>query len=175
MMIRVKKRRNNSGEELSYAYLVENKWTSKGSRQRVKEYLGKVCFFDKKDMMFNGNIKDISYKEAAKELVKWELSKHGFKEKEGIFALNDIFASIGDAKDDNKINVYKKIKNNEMSCVLAFNEGFLCDFTIKRLLEFNEKGSEKEVGLKLAKCFVEAGIDVPKDVFIECFEKVYGK
>ncbi|MBI2128967.1 hypothetical protein HYU07_01895 [Candidatus Woesearchaeota archaeon] len=167
MIIRIKKRKNKAGEELSYAYLVENKWTYKGPRQKVMKYLGKVCFFDKKDLMFKGDIKDIGHKELIKELVKWELRKHGFDEKEGFFASNGIFF------ENNEI--YKKQANKKISCVLALNEGFLCGFTIKRLLEFNEKGSEKEVGLKLAKCFVEAGIDVPKDVFIECFEKVYGR
>ncbi|MDO8740662.1 MAG: hypothetical protein Q7J54_03780 [Candidatus Woesearchaeota archaeon] len=167
MIIRVKKRKNKAGEELSYAYLVENKWTSKGPRQTVRGYLGKVCFFDKKELMFNGNTKNIGYKELIKVLAKWELRKHGFDEKEEVFASNGIFF------ENNEI--YKKQANKKIRCVLAFNEGFLCDFTIKRLLDFNEKGSEKEVGLKLAKCFVEAGIDVPKDVFVECFEKVYEK
>lgn len=167
MIIRVKKRKNKAGEDLSYAYLVENKWTPKGPRQKVMGYLGKVCFFDKKDLMFNGNSENIGYNEIVKELVKWELKKHGFDEKEGVFASKGIFF------ENNEI--YKKQANKKISCVLAFNEGFLCDFTIKRLLDFREKGSEKEVGLKLAKCFVEAGIDVPKDVFIECFEKVYRK
>lgn len=169
MIIRIKKRKNKSGEELSYAYLVENKWTSKGPRQKIKKYLGRAYFFNKKDLVFGADIGNMNYGETVKELVKWELRKRSFSEKEGFFALNDIFASI----DLNKIKTYKKIKNKEISCVLAFNEGFLCELTIKKLLGFNEKGEEREVGLKLAKCFVEAGIDVPKDVFIECFEKVY--
>ena len=64
------------------------------------------------------------------------------------------------------------IKNKKI--VLAMNEGFFCNETISRLFG-NFYGTEKEVGLKLANAFVEAGLKVPKEIFIGVFEKIVGR
>ena len=47
---------------------------------------------------------------------------------------------------------------------MRINEGFLNSFTLGRL--FNPKSGESYY---LAKCFIEAGIEIPKEVFVGIF------
>ena len=42
MFIRIKNIKAKNGDAYPYMYLVESKWTTKGCRQRVKAYLGRV-------------------------------------------------------------------------------------------------------------------------------------
>lgn len=131
------------------------------------------------------------------DLVMVELINHGFKEygeylvKESIcfntknnhFFINNSYnqnnkLSIKDINkdiiNDNADNL-KKIKNDANAkdkIVLEINDGFLCSETISRLIHGYFEGSSKEVGYKLAKAFVEAGLKVPKEVFVEFFKKV---
>ncbi len=74
--------------------------------------------------------------------------------------------------NDKNINNKKLIKTKKI--VIAMNEGFFCNETVKKLYG-SFYGTEKEVGLKLAKAFVEAGLKVPEEVFIGVFEKVISK
>lgn len=83
--------------------------------------------------------------------------------------------------DENINENEKSISNNQKSIniknkkiVIAMNEGFFCNETIKTLFG-NFYGTEKEVGLKLANAFVEAGLKVPEEIFIGVFEKVISK
>ena len=55
---------------------------------------------------------------------------------------------------------------------IAMNEGFLTNYAIKKILRF-EAFDEEEDGYLLAKIFVEAGINIPKEVFVGFFKKVY--
>lgn len=157
--IRVKK---INGKE--YAYLVENKWykrgfkrKGRGPRQKVGKYLGKVYSFTKADNIgffeFNkidnveSYIKSNAREQIIRELVEWELARHNISKEEFTIDFSSKIVSKGK----------KKVS-------LRINEGFLNSFTLARL--FNMKRNE---GYYLAKCFVEAGIEIPKEVFVGLF------
>ena len=149
--LRVKKIKGNE-----YAYLVVNKWTDKGPRQEVKRYLGRVHRFDG-----NGgssvNFDLDGKKEFLVGLVNFELSKIGKK----------IFDE-GIEFDGGKLRFLKGKKN----CVLGLNEGFMCDYTLGRILRFRKTDDIEVDSVKLAKFFIEAGFEVPKEAFIEYFERI---
>ena len=65
---------------------------------------------------------------------------------------------------------YKLIKDSK-KVAIKINEGYLCNYTLSRLINFKIKEDE-EVGLVLAKVFVDAGINIPKDLFVKVFEKI---
>ena len=156
--------KNIAGKE--YAYLVENKWykrrhkgKNKGPRQKVSKYLGRVYRFNKeKDLDFFSfkNINNLEQylrnnsnnkNQIFRDLVEWELFRHGINKEE--FTIN--FSN-------------KKILNGKREVSLRINEGFLNSCTLGRL--FNLKSGESYY---LAKCFIEAGIEIPKEVFVGVF------
>lgn len=167
--IRTKKIKKKSGNCYEYAYLVENKWrkrlkgSKKGARQKVKAFLGRVYslnLVNDRNFSEHYNIKDIdeyvkenSLSKITKDLVLWEFFKHDVKD----VAVD--FEEIILRKDKNKI-------------VLRMNEGFLCDCTLKKLLNFKFKEDEYDAGVVLAKVFVEAGIKIPRELFVKVFEKI---
>ena len=182
MFIRIKKIRKKD-KVYQYAYIVENRWRKrpkrgrKGARQKVKGYLGRVYFPDKqesKDFFEHYNINDIegyvkdnkhNRTRIVNELVKLELINHGFKEKEGILFFNSIFFDIGN-NELHSINE-KNIKNKKV--VLKINDGFMCNETINKLV----KGSfGDETGYEFAKAFVDAGINIPKELFVKLYESM---
>lgn len=159
--IRIKKIGGNE-----YAYLVENKWykrkvkgKGKGSRQKVSKYLGRVHSFDKVNNGDFFNFKSIDDLEQylknndknkiIHDLVEWELFRHNIDNKE-------FFIDF-----DNK----KLLKHNK-EVSLKINEGFLNSHTLGRL--FNLRAGDSYY---LARSFVEAGIEIPKEVFVGIFGK----
>jgi len=157
--IRVKKINGNE-----YAYLVENKWykrgfkgKGKGPRQKVGKYLGKAYYFNKgQDIDFftfkkienlEEYLKNNAREKIIRELVEWEVFRHNIDKSRFTIDLSD-----------------KKITANNKEVSLKMNEGFLNSFTLSRL--FNMRSNE---GYYLAKCFVEAGIEIPKEVFAGLF------
>jgi hypothetical protein len=84
MFVRIKKIKKNK-----YAYLVNNKWTKKGTRQKVSKYFGRVYepekikfksyydFIDNDDELIN----KLSTKELVQSLIGWVLHSHGFSNK----------------------------------------------------------------------------------------------
>ena len=148
----------------AYAYLVENKWykrgfkgKGKGPRQKVSMYLGRVHYFNKgQDIDFfsfkkienlGEYLKNNARGKIIRELVEWELFRHNIDKSQFAIDLNN-----------------KKIMANNREISLKMNEGFLNSFTLARL--FNMRSND---GYYLAKCFVEAGIEVPKEVFVGMF------
>lgn len=169
MFLRTKEVKNNK-----YCYLVENKWKkNKGSRQETKEYLGPVEELEtKNDKSFyefysienlNNFLENKSKEELLKKLVFWELNKAGFEEKTDYFI------------NENNIRVDKDslgpVKNGK-DYVLSINEGYLCGFTIERIKDFEATGDIEKDSQKLARFFVDAGIEVPEKVLIGFYEKV---
>lgn len=152
--IRIKKIK---GKE--YAYLVQNEWTINGSRQRVKAYLGRVI----KPYRQKETTQDISnkeYKQAVLALIKQELQNHGFNESLEL--------------EKAKVNLEeKKTTNENRKAVIALNEGFICEHTIKEALEIQPTGYEEDAGTQLAKTLLELGLRLPKDTFVQLFEKIY--
>ena len=152
-----------------YAYLVENKW-KQGSRQKVKGYLGRVHRFDKAKsddfLEFKGienvseYVKTSENKKIISDILDWEFFKHGIDNKDFSVNLEDF-------------SVTSKGKN----VCIKINEGYLCSRTLKGLVEFKAKVDEdiRELSFRLGRAFVEAGVEVPEEVFIGLFEKVKGK
>ncbi len=149
--IRVKKVKN-----FEYAYLVENVWRKrlKSTRQKVRQFLGRVYNLELKDdkefFEDEGYVGNNNYKQIVKDLVEFELLKHDAQ----------FFV-------DFEKNLVLK---NGRKVALQMNEGFLCNYTLKNLANFRLSG--EEAGYSLAKAFVEAGIKVPQELFVKIFEKL---
>lgn len=163
--LRIKKINNTK-----YAYLVDNKWYKRktkrkgtGPRQKVKKYLGRVYSFDKvidNEFLNYIEIKDLNEylinnekSKVIKDLINWELYRH----------------NIG-----NEFNidfVKKKVLKQKKGVSLAMNEGFLNSYTLAKLLNF-KMSEDEESGFMFAKAFVEAGIQIPKDVFVGIFKNL---
>jgi hypothetical protein len=176
----VKKIGKKGGQKYEYAYLVENKWRKRlgkgrrGSRQKVSKYLGRVLRFEKiKDAAFLGFLNIANFEEYTKktkreiigDLVRYELFLRGFEIKENL------------AEKEGVIFDFKKLKVFDSSMderiVIEMNEGFLCNYTIGKLPNFKpEDDDEHIVGIKLAKAFLEAGLNVPKEIFVDYFGKI---
>ena len=142
-----------------YAYIVENKWKRKTSRQKVKGYLGRAYRFSLKnnvDFLVYFKIENVQNyiqnndkNKIINDLVEWELFKFEISREEFSIDLNNT-----------------NIKKNKKNVALLVNEGFMCNFTLKNLLDFKVEGDEQADGYRLAKAFVEAGIKVPQEIFI---------
>ena len=169
-----------SGNE--YAYLVENKWykrrhkgKNKGPRQKVSKYLGRVYSFNKTeniDFLTFKKINDLEQylknnnkQKIFRDLVDWELWRHSINKEEFIIEYNNkkIIKNARKPTDNSdSVSGTNSVGNKEVS--LRINEGFLNSFTLARL--FNLRAGDSYF---LAKCFVEAGIEIPKDVFVGVF------
>lgn len=147
-----------------YGYLVENNWTSRGSRQKVVAYLGKIIKPVKTADIQTPEIKELSYSDAIRAIAKWTLLQHRFQEgTQSILMQNTVLADIGEGKFLNKNN----------PAVIAMNEGFLCNHTFEQALGFiPSSGTEEIIGKELANILLEAGLSVPHDVFVQVFEKI---
>ena len=145
-----------------YAYAVENKWRKKGARQKVKHYLGKVHQFTlTKEIEFfaRWNIKEEQKEEFLKthtarqlihEIVDWEFGRHAVQ---------------GFDVDLEKGALTKEGK----PASIEMGEGMLNSYTLKQLLFFAAEGNEQQDGYRLAKAFVEAGVQGPQGVFFLIF------
>ncbi|MBW2992625.1 hypothetical protein KY345_05400 [Candidatus Woesearchaeota archaeon] len=169
-----------------YAYLVQNNWRKgkirkrKGVKQKVKAYLGRVYrlvrekdidFWQTVDSEPETYLRLATKKKILHDLIRFELLKHGFvnvkedalKKDSGEWMRGDIRISINKKKIVNKLN---------SKCVLAINEGYLCGYMLKKLFNYDVKGPIEESGLELARLFIETGLNVPQEVFIEYYEKL---
>jgi len=158
-------------KEAEYAYIVENKWKKKGAKQKSKKYLGRVYRLERKNMMdfyehFEINDVEKYLNEREKndillDLIRLELFNHGFEEEDGVWV-------NGEVNFDEKS---WKVENSKgRNVALAFNEGFLTTHAVRRLKNF--AASFEEEGYDFAKMFIEAGIAVPKDIFVEIFKRI---
>ena len=154
MFLRLKKVK---GKE--YCYLVENRWKS---RQKVKKYLGATVRFEshKCDKDFHPECFEKKTEDVLRDIVIWELIKIGFSDEGKVLQKKNILFH------KEKMNFRRESKK----IVLAINEGYLCDFTLKRILSFRKSDDIKKDGVELARRFVDAGLNVPKEVFIEFFK-----
>lgn len=178
--IRKKRIKTKKGSVYEYAYVVENKWKKKEktAKQKYKAYLGRIYVFQRlKDIGFSEfhlvedvseYVKNKGKTEIINDLIKLELHNHGFEEKDGMWVNNKISFDIG----KREYYIEENGKNNNKKIVLALNEGFLCKENIEKLLNFKVVSSDEETGYKLAKAFVEAGLKVPKEIFVGVFDKI---
>ncbi|MBI4151153.1 hypothetical protein HY492_03435 [Candidatus Woesearchaeota archaeon] len=147
-----------------YAYLVENTWQTRGSRQTVKGYLGKVITPDAQPFGQPPDISALSYADAVTTLASWTLANHGFAHDQGVHSKEAVSVHLAN----------RQVLHKTKSAVLELNEGFLCSHTLSQLLEFVGEGSrEEEVGQRLANTLLEAGIAVPQETFVALFHKIY--
>lgn len=163
MFLRIKRVKGHE-----YAYLVENKWNGKEkkeAKQKVKRYLGRVFSYnienniDFFEFVKSGEpssyLENKDYEQVLNDLITWEFNKHGITD--------DILVHYNRCK----------VQKDGRDVCIRLNDGLLCGLTLKRIWRFEGKGSEPEVGKRLAKALVEAGINVPQDVFVGLFEKVF--
>lgn len=153
-----------------YAYFVENSWTSSGPRQQTKKYLGKLVEIEPisdEDFISSWLKQDLSnyllkseFNAIILDNIVFELSRMGFqKEAEGIFSKNSLRIDIKNLK----------ISDNKKPLVIKLNEGFLCELTLKNLLDYG--GENDPSGLRLASLLVNAGLNIDEDIFIALFNK----
>lgn len=135
MFVRTKKIKNKE-----YAYLVKNEWTSKGTRQKVKKYLGKVIRPAKiQPNKYQINEKN-SFETAIKELIEHELQNHNITEKKDIvIAMNEGFLC--------KETLQQLLK-----------------------LKAEKEGRPDKQGQKLATALLEAGLNLDGEEFGKLFE-----
>lgn len=156
-----------------YGYLVENEWKSarslkgkkQGSRQKVKGYLGRVMRLELKENIgftdylkienFPDYIESNENRKIMKDLIEWELHKFAVDKNQVLIDLNEM-----------------KVQKNSRNVALMMNNGMMCSFTLKNLLEFRPEDEHND-GYRLARAFVEAGITVPQDVFVGLFGKMH--
>jgi hypothetical protein len=152
--IRIKKISGNP-----YAYLVQNKWTEKGSRQGKSEYLGRVAQYEDSKEVTYDHIHELgTYKKMCKELILLELRKKGFA-KEGKWHVKDAI----------RVDLPKVLAKGNNS-VIESGEGFICEYSYKKLLGFKAKEERFEVAL--AKTVLESGIAMPPESFVYIYEAV---
>ncbi len=172
MFIRIKKIKG-----LEYAYLVKSVWKEKSARQKVVKYLGKIHHIQKTETItfqeFCEKEKKSSetIKEIIQALMEWTLYQHGFT-KDPLIQTKWLLNRGKIVGDPEKLELNAGTKG----VTLKINEGYMNSFTLKELenMQLNKKTEEqRQAATTLAKAFVAAGIEVPQDVFIEVFQKVY--
>ncbi|GEM_PF-1106999 len=156
--IRVKGRGNRR-----YAYLVSEKWTERGPRQKVSSYLGKVVKIDREkevnffDICDEKTLKEMDFKALVLKLVELELLRNGFKKEKVKTYTKELDGKIVNA-DIGKVSFFcknsKANKSKEKDAVLQINEGFLCSKTIKQLIRI---GSERDERDKAIGAVIDAG------------------
>jgi len=143
-----------------YAYLVESKKSKNGPRQKVKKYLGRVYEFEKQEVD-NNAISSKSKINFLSSLVLPELVAIGFKEKTKEYKLQNLIF------DHKKLTLSKQTKSKTVKdAIISLNDGYLCSFTLQRILKFKKKGDLREDAEVLAKYFLEAGIKISQENFI---------
>ena len=153
-----------------YAYLVRTRWDKrkKTVRQKVSKYLGSITklekikditFFDYFDYDKDRYIANVSMKELVRDLVEFELFKHGFTKKSKYRMTNGVI----EAQLDN------------MTEVFSMNEGYMNKHTLKEIERYYKilDQDEKKIPYKFAALFVNAGIDIDKELFIELYQKFF--
>ena len=160
VFFRIKKIKGNE-----YVYRVENEWSGKSSRQKVKGYLGRAFRLSLKNEIgfldfckitdVEKYINDNTTEKIIKNLIEWEIARYAAEKEKFYINLED-----------------KKIQKRGKDVVIIINGGFMCEFTLANLLEFKTE-SEEQDGNRLARAFVEAGINIPEEIFIVLFAKLY--
>ncbi|MDA1196737.1 MAG: hypothetical protein O2779_02105 [Nanoarchaeota archaeon] len=178
--IRIKKIRTKKGSVYEYAYLVANTYRKRkrSARQKVLDYLGKVYHFEvdsrlsfevPEEVDASDFVEEFGYKNVVKKLVGFELLRHGFAFSGGTYSRDGIEVTVG------KTGIMFGNESGNAPIVLAFNEGFLCKKTYCDLLNFTaQSDDERDVGKAFGHAVLEAGIGIPKNVFVALFGKVSG-
>lgn len=172
MFIRIKKIKG-----LEYAYLVKSIWKEKTARQKVVKYLGKIHHIEKAQSIEFQEFceKEKKHLQTTKQIIQalmeWTLFQHGFI-KDPLLQTKWLFNHgkiVGEPEN-------LELNSGTKEVTLKINEGYMNSFTLKELenMQLSTKTQEqRSAATTLAKAFVAAGIEVPQDVFIDIFQKVY--
>ncbi|KHO44976.1 MAG: hypothetical protein QS98_C0014G0027 [archaeon GW2011_AR3] len=158
-----------------YAYIVKNKWTQNGCRQKVVGYAGRVFKPDKlREITFEDFIAKIlkknhseylqkmDFDEAIMDLAKWQLYVHGAEISGDMAQFAEFFVTLA----GNNVLAGKK------NVALKMNEGYFCTRNLKAIMAAGIRESEDDLGSDFAHSLVNAGLIVPKDVFVKLYEKL---
>lgn len=154
-----------------YAYLVKTRWDKKSKKvkQKVHKYLGRIHRLDRiknttyseyfKIDNFETHLSKVDIRNLVRNLIELELYRHGFIRKTKLRMFN------GDITIDLE----------KMEKVYALNEGFLNRYTVKEIYKYDKLLEEGtiDVPFKFAALFVNAGLDIDKDLFIELYRKLF--
>ncbi|MEK6901932.1 MAG: hypothetical protein AABX37_06310 [Nanoarchaeota archaeon] len=154
--IRIKKINN-----APYAYLVESTSTSSGPRQKVKKYLGRVHALEKKEERLSV-VQGKNKKTFFASLLGSTLRSHGLREEQGRYVSPEFTIS--------SISGIITKKGTSKDVVLSLNEGYLCQFTIQRILQFTKTKNVNDDAPVLAKYFLEAGVAITPEEFVKFYE-----
>jgi hypothetical protein len=149
-----------------YAYLVENVSTTSGPRQKVKQYLGRVYELEKsKEIESSNNGKN--KQEILLNLVIPELKVRGFRNKKDKYTNKNL---IFDVK---YFTLKKKTKSKtEKDAIIKLNDGYLCSFTLNRILSFEKSKEVKKDAQVLAKYFLESGLQINQERFVSFYQLI---
>jgi hypothetical protein len=155
--IRIK---NISGNQ--YAYLVENIQTNKGSRQKVKKYLGKVHKLE--EQYFKENPIDFNTKKSF--ITSLALRHIPFKKKENKYHYKNLVFC------PKKLEIFQLTKKKtKKEAIIKTNEGYLSTHTLQNILEFKKTTNIQKDAYILAKHFIQAGLNISKEEFIDYYKK----
>lgn len=140
MFVRKKKVKKNV-----YGYLVESKYTKKGSRQKVKKYLGRVFEAENKLESFNNE----TYTGLLKEFF------------DSLSLPPNVFL---DCKN-------KRILFNNKECVLQVRDGFVYSDLMKKLFKLSRK-EEDTPGQELAELLSSTGMVFSEEFFVKLYQSL---
>jgi len=153
-------------KKIEYTYLVKNKWTKNGARQKVGGYLGKLIRLEpkKEGELFDKSLFSLEPSILINKIIEHELFRHGFKQ-------------AGDKLKCGEL-VYIPDKQTLFGLkakpiVLYMNEGYFCTHSVQEVFGFNFQGNETQVATTLANTFIDAGLKIPQDLFVSLFKKIY--
>ncbi len=174
MFFRIKK---ISGKE--YAYRVKNRWTEFGPRQKVVGYAGRVYriskpvqnsnfefkeYIEKEGLDYEKYLQELEFEKTVMDLIKWELHKHGaITNENGQLSIQNISLNLS----------LNSLNQNGKEIALKMNDGYLCSYTLKKIFQLGlDEDENEEPGLDFAQVLVNAGLDVPKEIFVKLYEKL---
>jgi len=166
MFIRTKKVKG-----YEYAYIVANKWKKGKVKQKTKKYLGRVYRFEKSANVsffefynitsMESYVKNTPKIKILKDLIQLELHNHGFQKHGDVWQNKSCYVDVSNLRIFN---------NKGKNIALAFNDGFLTNYTIRTIIRI--KPTTDQDVYRLAKAFVEAGINIPKEIFVGIYNKL---
>lgn len=143
-----------------YGYLVESTWTKTGTRQKVKQYLGKVYVIGNLEPL-EGNYSSLQ------DLFIRQLEVAGFEFVDKLYVreFDNAIVRVDLAK--------RKVFIGKRSVVVELNEGYLCTDTLKDLFSYVGRIHSEQTMSDFASALVSCGIRVSNDTFVYLYQKMF--
>ena len=148
-------------QKQEYAYLVESINTERGPRQKVKQYLGKVHHLILPEFIPSEKSENTK-KEFLNQLIGNHLKALNFNQTNSEIENEHIVISLENYSMQNK--------KSQKDIVLSLNPGFLCQFTIQRILNFKKTTDLRKDGYTLANYIKEAGLQITEKEFVQFYQ-----